>query len=163
MTELYFCKAGEREEFLNGLLGKRGGGKILRTANGKPYIEGGVHFNLSHSGELCAVALSDAPVGVDMELMRGRVRAAVLNSFTRRERGEIADERGFLAHWTAREAYVKLVGGRIWEYVRRLEFADGRLFLDGSAVREQVKFLHTECAVVAVCAKDAEFEVKNLP
>lgn len=165
MIELYFCKTDKREAFLRELLrGKGFSGDILRTENGKPYVSGaGIHFNLSHSGALCAVVLSDMPAGIDMELLRGRPHGAVLNSLSAEERGEIACERDFLAHWTAREAYVKLVGGRIWDYARRLQFADGRLFFDGKALREQVKFYHAENAVVAVCARNADFEVKASP
>ena len=34
--------------------------------NGKPYYKNrGIHFGISHSHGLCAVAISDQPVGVD--------------------------------------------------------------------------------------------------
>jgi 4'-phosphopantetheinyl transferase len=39
--------------------------------NGKPYVDGAPHFNVSHTREAFAIAIcADAPVGVDVELAR---------------------------------------------------------------------------------------------
>ncbi len=50
------------------LAGMLGGRAIERAENGKPWVVGGPHFNLSHSGDLALIAVcGDAPVGVDLE------------------------------------------------------------------------------------------------
>ena len=54
-----------------GLARALGGAEVQRTAAGKPWVPGGPHFNLAHSGELALIALCpDAPVGVDLEKPR---------------------------------------------------------------------------------------------
>ena len=46
--------------------------EISRREHGKPYFPGqeGLHFNLSHSGGLALCALDEAPVGVDIQIVR---------------------------------------------------------------------------------------------
>ena len=46
--------------------------EIARREGGKPYFPGheGLHFNLSHSGDLALCALDSAPVGVDVQIVR---------------------------------------------------------------------------------------------
>ena len=46
--------------------------KLRYLSNGKPVLanEPDVHFNLSHSGNLAVCAVSDHPVGVDVELLQ---------------------------------------------------------------------------------------------
>ena len=42
--------------------------EIKNTKSGKPYIENGPYFNISHSGELVALAIcEDSSVGIDIE------------------------------------------------------------------------------------------------
>ena len=80
MISLYFCKTEEREKFIRKALEKEVGKElsISRTAAGKPYCTGGeVQFSVSHSQSLCAVAISDSPVGVDCELLKENFYRAV--------------------------------------------------------------------------------------
>lgn len=80
--------------------------------NGKPYIDG-LHFNLSHSGNLIACAFSDDEVGIDVEKIRS-YRPRVLKSFhpaevARVEKSEDKDTE-FYKIWTMKEAYLKFLG-----------------------------------------------------
>lgn len=164
MICLYFCPEDKREETLDRLIESECGRpqKILRTQNGKPYVEENrVQFSLSHSGGTCAIAVSENPVGVDTEAFLGKERGAVLASFCGKERAEITCERDFLMHWTAREAFVKYMGGTVWGYVKRLSFIGGRLYLDGETVKEQIVFHVTDRAVTALCAESAEYEIRK--
>lgn len=165
MIHLIFCSSEERYGVLRRELELREGHavNIYKDERGKPYCDGKTYFNLSHSGGLCAIALSPLPVGVDCELPSGKSYVKVLSSFPEEERREIATERDFFMHWTAREAYAKLRGDGIWKYVRRLAFIGGRLFLDGLPVEENVSFCFEREAVTAVCAAAdvITFEVKN--
>lgn len=76
--------------------------EIARTAGGKPYFPQypHVHFNLSHSHGAAVCALSGAPVGVDVEVLRTPPQ--------RLAAGMGAED--FFRLWTAKEATVKLLG-----------------------------------------------------
>lgn len=91
---------------------------VTENEFGKPAFDPslGIHFNLSHAGERVMVAVSDLPVGCDVErivpiddemLKAGladleRTRLAALS-------GEARD-RAFIRLWVRKESYVKAVG-----------------------------------------------------
>lgn len=85
--------------------------------NGKPFLPGGgdFHFNLSHSGYWAVCAVSDAPVGVDIQEVRS-VRPDLSRKFTPAEQQELlslpdhkrADR--FFQLWVLKEAYAKCTG-----------------------------------------------------
>jgi len=88
---------------------------------GKPELGGSarLHFNLSHSGPLLAVALSTAgPVGVDVEVVEPlrdmeRVAARVFSEEEWRPAGALGDAarlRYFYRLWTLKEAVLKYLG-----------------------------------------------------
>lgn len=80
----------------------------------------GVHFNLSHSGELVALAFSGAgPVGLDVETVRAVPQATSIarGFFTDNERAwlesmpdESSRSQAFLSLWTCKEAVAKATG-----------------------------------------------------
>ena len=79
--------------------------------HGKPYIPGGPHFSLTHSGTLAALAVSDTPVGLDIEKI-APVRRAAARALTIEERKymEADPERRFACLWTRKEAVLKCTG-----------------------------------------------------
>lgn len=156
MIELYTVKKQALYPTLEKILTERTGKcEIAKTPAGKPYaVYGGVEFSLSHSGEKAIIALSDKPVGVDLELLKGRIRESVLSRFSQRERAEIECERDFLFHWTAREAYIKLIGGALFNYIKRLEFFCGGLYLDGNKLDVNITRHIFGNGVAAVCTQN---------
>ena len=85
----------------------------FKKHNGK-WTTDGVEFSLSHSGEALAVALSYAPVGVDIEPIAEIDREGVARRFF--TEGELVEylkanvdcrEEAFLRIWTAKEAIFK--------------------------------------------------------
>jgi 4'-phosphopantetheinyl transferase len=98
-----------------------------RGPHGKPALRApwsGLHTNLSHSGDLIAVAVSTArPVGVDVQDILPRLDAAGLSArfFPPDEAGHVAAGRDasvraerFAHLWARKEAIVKAAGGRLW-------------------------------------------------
>lgn len=88
---------------------------VHRLAAGKPVLShGGIHFSLSHSGELCLCALSDAPVGADVQEFRA-VKMSVARRFCPNERDRLLatspseQPQALLALWARKEAWVKAV------------------------------------------------------
>lgn len=130
--------------------------EILRTENGKPYVDGDpVFFSVSHSENKAVIAVSDTPVGVDMEVLPRKIPQSVLSRFSDRERAEInGNERKFLENWTAKEAFVKMNGGKIFSLFRRLEYFGGRIYLDGNPQNCIIYAHQNDFSVVTTCAED---------
>ena len=106
---------------LNRVLAEAGlppAGAFAFGPEGKPWLPDrpGLHFSLSHSGELVLCALSDAELGCDVETPR-RVNAALVRRFFHPDeqrwlfslpQGE--QDAAFLRLWTLKESYVKAIG-----------------------------------------------------
>jgi 4'-phosphopantetheinyl transferase len=89
--------------------------------NGRPFLAGersGLHFNLSHSGDVALIALAHAAVGVDVErikemsdfmkIARKHFAASELESLQRVAAEE--QPKAFHRIWTRKEAFVKATG-----------------------------------------------------
>jgi 4'-phosphopantetheinyl transferase len=97
---------------------------------GKPRLAGpGPEFNLSHSGDLAVIAVSDrGPVGVDLERLRPRRRVDLMArrilappERERFERTAVADRAELLLRcWTAKEAVAKALGDGLAIAPRRI-------------------------------------------
>lgn len=90
------------------------GHTVLYTELGKPYVEGGPDFNVSHSGAYAVMAIGDTPVGVDIERHREEEYAKLAAvAFHPDERRDLADNccgRFFFDLWTVKESYMKMRG-----------------------------------------------------
>lgn len=136
MIEIYYTKNVFLHEKTKILIARRlqKDFTIERSANGKPYITGNpLFFSLTHSRGKAMIALCDKPVGIDLEFSDGRKNFShILSRFTRRERLEIgADAVEFYKNWTAKEAFVKMIGGTLANDLGKLEFTGGRLLFNG--------------------------------
>ncbi len=85
------------------------------TSYGKPFLEGGPSFNISHSGELVVCALSsEGRVGVDVEALRPIALddfADCMNADQWHDISGAADpSQRFLDYWTMKEGLVKCRG-----------------------------------------------------
>lgn len=84
--------------------------------HGKPFIVGHpeIHFSLSHCREAVACAVSDRPVGIDVESVRRYKEDVVRYAMSDEEQQLIvAAERpdvAFIRLWTMKEARLKLTG-----------------------------------------------------
>lgn len=90
-------------------------------------LASGLFANLSHTDGVAVAAVSDCPVGVDVQKVRA-VSAAVKNRVcAEAERAEIAaspdPDRAFAEMWTKKESYVKSLGQGIATDLSALNFA----------------------------------------
>ena len=163
MIALYFCKTEKRRQLLPEILRAEYGAPVqIIYGEGKPRAENGeIFFNLSPSGGLCVIAVSPINVGVDTELLQTKHYNSILASLPAEEQREIAGDRSFFMHWTAREAYAKLRGIPIFALHRRLMYASGSMRLDGKTVPEKIAFCFERGAVTAVCAENTDFVIKT--
>lgn len=128
--------------------------EIKRTENGKPYIEGNpLFFSITHSGDRALVAISNVPVGVDLEVFNTKKYSAVLESFSANEKLEILSDSDFLFHWTAREAFIKMRGGTLAEDLKRIEFLNGEIYFDGIKQTCEIQRHNLGFGVAAVCVE----------
>lgn len=83
---------------------------------GKPYAEGlSVNFSISHSGTIALCAVSDKPVGVDIERIRDVDLSVAKKHFAPDEQDYVFEKlslsrQRFFEVWTRKEAYVKMLG-----------------------------------------------------
>jgi 4'-phosphopantetheinyl transferase len=119
LTRRFVVAHGALRRLLAGALGCRPEAVVFTAdENGKPHLPGqGLHFNLSHAGELALLAVSAAgPLGVDVEPVRALPdRDLVADRFfsphERRALAAAADrDRAFFTLWTRKEAYLKALG-----------------------------------------------------
>ena len=99
--------------------------QILRLDRGKPCFagNGNVHFSVSHSGSLVAVAFGQTPLGIDLQQHKHRAsetredtvsrhRKIAARYFHPLEQAYLEDDpwEGFFRIWTAKESFVKRTG-----------------------------------------------------
>ena len=100
------------------VLGKRGVSEFVYSygKHGKPCLAGreDIRFNISHSGERVMCALSDTPVGCDVERVSAVATGLEKRVLTVREIDiyERLDgrEKTFFRFWTAKESFIKAIG-----------------------------------------------------
>ena len=90
---------------------------LSRGKSGKPYFANcPLQFGISHSGDLAVCALSDLPVGIDVERLREKKNAEIFAKrfFSPRECAILTAARdknnAFFEIWTKKEAALKLRG-----------------------------------------------------
>ncbi len=153
--KVYFTSADNLHQLLNSLLTQElGEYEIIKNEYGKPYVRGNaIYFSLSHSAAFGLLALSDKPVGADIEVLRGRDRSRLIKYYSENERAEIKNEADFLRHFTAREAYIKNIGSSLFTLYKRLSFEGGYILLDGIKQDQKIKcFEHGGC-IISLCGE----------
>ena len=89
---------------------------FLYNEHGKPYLENGPYFSISHCQEGIAVAVDDQPIGIDIETIRHADEDLIERVMNNGERltvnGERLEDRdrAFIRLWTRKEAIVKAQG-----------------------------------------------------
>lgn len=92
---------------------------FITGEKGKPAHDGfrGIHFNITHSGEWVAVALSSGSVGVDVERMRKIPEGLAKRFFSEAEnqwldsaKNEAEQKDIFFTLWTLKESFLKAIG-----------------------------------------------------
>ena len=85
--------------------------KVVFNENGKPLIEG-INFNISHSHNLVAVAISSHEVGIDLELVEEKNNERIAKKIMNEEEYQkyLKNKEYFYKVWTKKEAYLKRKG-----------------------------------------------------
>jgi 4'-phosphopantetheinyl transferase len=84
------------------------------SSTGKPYLDEGFQFSITHSGDVVCVAFSEHEVGVDAELVNELDNSELLNYFHPLEKEYIekspTKNADFYKLWTRKEAFLKGMG-----------------------------------------------------
>lgn len=92
-------------------------------------LSSGLFANLSHTDGVAMAAVSDCPVGVDVQTVRAVSAAVKSRVCAETERAEIAaspdPDRAFIRLWTKKESFVKSLGRGIATDLAALNFAAG--------------------------------------
>ena len=87
---------------------------FLYNEYGAPYLENGPYFSISHCKQGIAVAVSETPIGIDIEAIRPFNEGLMRKTMNSEEQTHILSslnpEIEFIRLWTRKEAYVKMQG-----------------------------------------------------
>lgn len=91
-------------------------GEVGFTESCKPiFRDSNLFFSISHSHELCAVAISDSPVGVDIEIVKDHYNQRLVErSLCENEKAVFDGD--FTRFWSRKEAFAKMTGKGITGY-----------------------------------------------
>ena len=90
--------------------------------HGKPFIEGGPYFSISHCKNGIAVAVNDEPIGIDIEHIRRADESLIERTMSEEESQRLMAnsqelrDRDFTRLWTQKEAVVKWMGTGIQSF-----------------------------------------------
>ena len=98
--------------------------------HGKPYLEGGPYFSISHCKEGIAVAINDTPIGIDIEAIRHANEDLIVRTMNEEERLRVTGyglpDRMFTRLWTQKEAIVKMEGTGIESFEQLQSIIENR-------------------------------------
>ncbi len=139
--------------------------EVFYGAHGKPQIEG-LHFNLSHSGELVVCAVGEMSVGCDIEKVKRSSRKVARRCFGMREQAflnhvpETEYDNSFFRIWTLKEAYVKMTGEGMHVDFRTFDMEIGEeveVFRNGVLQNCRFREYCMEDYRIAVCSQEKTF------
>lgn len=134
--------------------------ELIIGPHGKPYLENGPHFSISHSRGMVAVAIGDRNMGLDIEVIRRFHQLVPQRIMSRTEyewfcsRGEL--KRDFFTLWTLKESYFKYLGTGLRGFPNDTEFFyDGKQWrLSGEELAFQV--LEEKNLLMTICSHEQE-------
>ncbi len=130
--------------------------KILCTKDGKPYLEeASVFFSLSHSGSYAACAVSDSPVGLDLQVPQPYKKEIAERFFGHKERSYILSSldlgEAFTELWCRKESFLKATGHGL-KLLQSVQAVPGESF-NREGRRYSCRYQRLPCFHLAVCVQ----------
>ncbi|SDB18558.1 4'-phosphopantetheinyl transferase family protein [Eubacterium oxidoreducens] len=104
--------------------------EIAKTQSGQPYLEAfpQLHVSISHTDGMIGVAISEEPIGIDVQKVR-KIRDSLLNrTLSPKEQCIVRErecpEKSFSMLWAMKEAIVKMHGTGFVEYPTNIDLAN---------------------------------------
>ena len=131
-------------------------GEIKTGENGKPYADG-IYFNISHSGDICMIAVSDSEVGLDVEYVTPRDWQKLYERYyTTEERARVSSLEGFLVLWTKKESLIKYLGKTLGDTVKA-SFENG-ISYEGKAIEVNSISSRFDDYIFTLTTKEEDYE-----
>ena len=139
--------------------------EIYYEENGKPAMDS-LYFNISHSENVAVCAVSDEPVGIDIEKIRDIKKNIVDRYFTCHEKkylNNIEDSfrnAAFIRMWTIKESYVKYTGEGMKLGLDNFDIRisqDIQIYRDAELCKCHIKEYNLPDYKLTVCASENEF------
>lgn len=127
--------------------------EIKYNPNGKPLCDF-CFFGISHSGDFAAAAVSDKPIGIDIQVPLGFKKREKYMLFSPAENEFVNAENSenrFYTLWTRKEAYIKAEGGILSDTAKISLVCGGELKEKLGEYRFETE--KTESYYLAVCCK----------
>ncbi len=112
---------------------------FIEIKNKKPAIAN-VNFNISHSGDLVLIALSNSAIGIDVEFVNANFNFEKLltQCFKPSELLHIHSVSDFYVFWTRKEAIIKATGEGLVDDLQEIDCSQNRIFR-----QKKTYFLHS--------------------
>lgn len=149
---------------LRKVLGVINDNMLLYGEHGKPFLEHGPCFSISHSRKYAVLAVSNNNIGVDIEMHETARESVMKRCFSEDEQdfAKLSTE-NFLRIWTAKEAVLKLLGTGFSfspNYFSVLPF-DEEHEINGTKIRFFCGFIGKAPLTAAYCGDENEFEIRE--
>lgn len=130
--------------------------RVAYDENGRPVTDNGMFISISHSGNFSVCAVSEYPIGVDIEKIGNDIDIAK-EIMTDREYREFLSsddkKRFFYELWTGKESIIKREGVGLSKDVRTISVSDN----------ESVKQIQApEGYAISVCCDDMEVSIETV-
>ncbi len=124
---------------------------ILYNHYGKPVVKdyNDIHFNITHSGDYIICAVSDYPIGIDLEKIEEiEVLDLAKSYFTKEEYQQLLKEinpiNKFFELWTIKESYLKFKGVGLKGKLNSFSIQDNMILENGSVAYFKQYNLHPQ-------------------
>lgn len=111
--------------------------QLKRNDYGKPYLDhsaSGIEFNISHSENYVVAAISNVPIGIDIEAIRPLDIADFENCFSSGEWRRIIDGKApllqFFTYWSIKEAVIKAAGKGLSIPLSEVCIGESKVYID---------------------------------
>ncbi len=121
---------------------------FVKDENGKPYAENiNIQFNISHSKDYVICAVSETPVGVDIEYIRDIKDSLIQYICTENELRYVHQDKQetmirFFEIWTAKEAYLKCRGTGIRD-LKKIDVLN-------ESIKKQLKTMYFQDYIISI-------------
>ena len=169
-------KIAERDENILGrlMLNKAmqslsvGGYTVEYRENEKPLLisSSGLHFNISHSGDLVALALSDKEVGCDVQEIRPYSPRVAKRNYCEKEtefiENSLDKDESFIRLWALKESVLKFDGSGIAGGLSNYDFSPYAGEDEFTAFGCNFYVEKIENTYFALCHKNPQFEIETM-